>query len=195
MFDLPPQDFNTIYYQEKKIDLTETFQKGIPFSCASFSFTDIFGKRIAGIVKIPSKKIYDKWEDLPCPEIDRQKIIEIITKLGTIGKIELLLHHKSHLEKIGDEVRYIHPLKFLAVIFSDPQLKSYMKVVYDDYFKWKNFIEGLSATIDKEVIKNNLDKYLDNFSKEIRLPVYKIKPYINKRDWPGLLKCLIFTPY
>jgi hypothetical protein len=67
-----------------------------------------------------------------------------------------------------------------------------MKVVYEDYFKRTNFEKGLSETLDIYDLRNKINIYLENFSSEINIPQDKIKYFIDKRDWNGLLKFLVY---
>jgi hypothetical protein len=146
------------------------------------------------MIKIPKKDTSENlsYQELPRTQDDEVKIDELITTLGSNGKINLLLYHEKRLRKIGDELRYLHPFKFLGYIFSHPNLKTHMKDVYEDYFKRTNFIKDLSQTLDMYDLRNKVYIYLDNFSSEVNIPQDKIKIYIDKKDWNGLLKFLVY---
>lgn len=152
---------------------------------------------VAGIIKIPPKEERTlSYNELPRTNEDEKKIEDLITTLGLHGKLDLLLNHEKRLRKIGDDLRYLHPLKFIGYIFShknangERDLKAYMKEVFDDYFKKTNFLKDFSQTMDIYDLKNKLTVYVNDFAKEVNVPADKIMPWINQKDWEGLLKFL-----
>jgi hypothetical protein len=175
--DLPKKEI----IEEKKIQ--HEFKYNFIFSKAGF---------LAGIIKIPPKEERTlSYSELPRTEEDEKKIEDVITSMGIHGKITLLLHHEKRLRKAGDELRYLHPFKFLGYVFSHPQLKAYMRVIFDDYFKRTNFIKDFSQTMDIYDLKNKLTIYIEDFGNEINVPDYKIAPFIKNKDWEGLVRFLI----
>ena len=129
--------------------------------------------------------------ELPRTIEDEKKIEDLITSMGIHGKINLLLHHESRLRQIGDELRYLHPFKFLGYIFSKLDLKNHMKTIFDDYFKRINFVNDFSKTMDIYDLKNKLTIYIEDFGSEMNVPSAQIEPYIEQKDWVGLLRFLI----
>jgi hypothetical protein len=145
-----------------------------------------------GIIKFPPKEDHQVYAQLPLSDEDREKIIDLITTIGTKGKIDLLLNHKSRLEKLGDEIdAKVHPLKFLAVIFSNPQLKSTMASIRGDYFKWSNFLSGFSKKLNFEYKKGKIQKFLNDFSLEVNASSDELRQLFEKKDWEGFLDYLI----
>jgi len=149
---------------------------------------------LASIIKIPSKT--DKnltFAELPRTLEDEQKIDDLISSMGIHGKLTLLLHHEKRLRKIGDELRYLHPFKFLGFIFSpkNSHLKQHMGEIFDDYFKRTNFVKDYSQTMDIYDLKNDLTVYLEDFSKEVDIPANEILPFIKDKNWEGLVRFLI----
>ncbi|MFA6118729.1 MAG: hypothetical protein WCT85_06220 [Parachlamydiales bacterium] len=149
-------------------------------------------KMIAGLIKIPPKdaKVLP-YAELPRTAEDERKITDIVTSLGTYGKVTLLMYHEKRLMKYGDEIRYLHPLKFIGYIFSHSDLKAFMGVAFDDYFKRTSFVKDFAITMDTYDLKNQLKMYLEDFSKEVNVPSDKISPFLKNKDWEGLLKFLI----
>ena len=116
----------------------------------------------------------------------------MITSLGIHGKLTLLLHHEKRLRKIGDEVRYLHPYKFLGYIFKNEDLKPHMLNIFDDYFKRTNFLKDFSQTMDIYDLKNKLLIYLDDFAQEINVPSEELRPFIIEKDWSNFLRYITF---
>ena len=144
---------------------------------------------LGAIIKIPTEKEEIlSYSQLECSEEDRAKIYELIETMGNNGKITLLLKYKTHLEKLGDEVRHVHSLKFLGVIYSHPVPKQCMKEVLNDYFKRINFIDGLATVIETEIKKGSIDKCLIDFAKDVNVNHYDLIPFIKKKNWRGFLE-------
>jgi hypothetical protein len=106
------------------------------------------------------------------------------------GKLSLLLK-QSHLKEIGAQIHHVHPLKFLATIFSNPHLKSCMQYIWGDYFKRNGFLDGLAPNLTREAEKGKLEQYLKDFSVKINVSAEGMKPYFDTRDWEGLVLHLI----
>lgn len=176
--DLPKKEI----IEEKKI-VKNNLKYNLVFSKAGI---------LAGIIKIPPKEERNiSYGELPRTGEDEKKIDDLITSMGIHGKLTLLLHHEKRLRKIGDELRYLHPFKFLGYIFSHPELKAHMATIFDDYFKRTNFVKDFSQTMDIYDLKNKLTIYIEDFGNEINMMAYKIAPFIDNKDWEGLLKFLI----
>ena len=154
----------------------------------------IFSKAgfLAGIIKIPpkeEKKI--TFNELPRTQEDEKKIEDLITSMGIYGKVDLLFNHEKRLKKIGNELRYLHPFKFLGYIFSNHNLKTHMATIFDDYFKRTNFVKDFAQTMDIYDLKNKLTMYLEDFSREVNINPNAILPFIDEKDWEGLIRFLI----
>ena len=143
-------------------------------------------------IKIPTTPPPEKYADLTCTREDTDKIVELITTIGSYGKIELLLHHNKRCRQIEAEIRHIHPFKFLGVIFSRPEMTKYMRHVHNDCFVWKKFIDGLSGNMKNEATKRRVYPFLKDFAKEVKAPEYELKVFIDRKDYEGLLKYLIY---
>ncbi|KKL98157.1 MAG: hypothetical protein KR126chlam4_00913 [Candidatus Anoxychlamydiales bacterium] len=168
---------------EEKIVYNQSIKYHLAFSKAGI---------LSAIVKLPPKNEKQMtYTELPRPYEDEQKITDLITTLGINGKIALLLHHEKRLNKVGNEIRYIHPFKFLGYIFTHPDLKEYMAVIFDDYFIRTRFVKDFAQTMDIYDLRNKLVIYLDDFANELGISVDKIKPFIDNREWEGLLRFLI----
>ncbi len=146
---------------------------------------------LASIIKIPPAKPADQpYEDLVCTEQDKLTITEIITAIGENGKLGLLFM-QGYLRTLGVQVDHVHPLKFLAIVFSNMQLKIYMNDLFKDYFKRNGFMEGLAPNMTREQEKGKLQQYIPHFAKELNLPSEMLRPYFQSSDWEGLVQYLI----
>lgn len=140
-----------------------------------------------------SKKYEKEYFALICTQEDRAKIAEIITALGTKGKIALLFN-QSHYRRLGKDIEHVYPLKFLEVILTDKELKNYMRIFRKDYFKWSNFIGDFSKSLTNRVKDGSLVNFLPEFSKVVNVNVEKIKPFLSDKSdnrWEKMIDLLL----
>jgi len=167
-------------------------EKKILINYSKHNFISAKSNFLAGIIKIPPKEERTlSYTELPRTEEDEKKIIDLISTLGMHNKFILLLNHEKRLRKIGTEIRYLHPLKFLGFIFSNKTLKNHMAVIFDDYFKRTNFVKDFAQTMDIYDLKNKLTIYIEDFANEVNISADKIYPFINNKEWESLVKFLI----
>ena len=60
---------------------------------------------------------------------DQERIFKLISNMGTLSWPKLLLK-KREMEKIGDQIDSVHPMRFLGAIFSNPHLAQCMQSIY-----------------------------------------------------------------
>ncbi len=142
-----------------------------------------------GIIK-PKPREDAPYSKLCCEEKDRIAIGEIVKNMAEHGKI-WLLKHRTFMNELGDSVRHVHPLKFLEVVFTDEYLKSCMRELFEDYFKKTGFMDGLGETLTNKAAIGDLDRYLADFCKAIKVPFESVKIYFEAKDWEGLVRFLM----
>ena len=148
---------------------------------------------LAAIIKLPPNPGEDiAYKDLVCTEQDIANIVEIITSIADNSKFSLLLK-QSHLKNLGAQINHVHPMKFIAIAVSTPQLKACLMNIFDDYFKRNGFMDGLGPSLTREAEKGKLDAYLKDFCNELGVKAEDILPYIQARDWEGLVRYLMQT--
>jgi len=173
MFDLPP---NTEIQPKAYL---QTIKKSVNQK-----------SKTKALIKIPTKQEKpENYGELIRSKKDEKVINELITTMAEKGKVKLLFI-KHHMEELGDQVRHVHPLKFIGYIFSKKALKVHMKDILADYFKKSSFIDGLATPLNNEARKGKLNKYLEEFCAEVGVKDYEVKPYFQRRDWEGLLHFL-----
>ncbi|MBI5272732.1 MAG: hypothetical protein HY861_01970 [Chlamydiia bacterium] len=151
-----------------------------------------FSLNLASIVKLPPNPENNvSYKDLQCSEQDRANIEEIISTIAVNSKFSLLLK-QAHLRNIGAQINHVHPLKFLTVATSSPQMKGFLAVILDDYFKRNGFFaDGLFPSLTREADKGKLRIYLPDFAVETGASQEALDPYFQSRDWEGLIRFLI----
>jgi hypothetical protein len=133
----------------------------------------------------------DSYEKSPCSDQDKDCILQILTALAENGKLSLYFK-QNELKEIGSKIEHLHPLKFLSVIFKSEDLKSRMSQFFGDYFKRNAFMGNLGSGLSTEAAKGGLTAInIENFAKEVNVPVDKIRPFFASEDWEGLVQFLI----
>jgi|GEM_PF-1813153 len=152
---------------------------------------------IASIVKVPPTQPTTPsnvtFAELPCSPEDVQKITRLISVIGENGKFVLLFKYQKELRQIGREIEHVHPLKMISVIMANPHLKSCMKEMHSDYFKWSNFMDGVGNALTSNHKQGNVVPYLDDFAKACGVTVSSLKNFIDNQDWENMLINMINT--
>lgn len=176
----------------------ETNENRLPslFNGLSISLLNSFAKTpIAKIVTLPpaSQTVTEatSFKDLECTAEDAQKIHHLISTMGEHGKLDLLVNYQKELRQIGRDIDHVHPLKFLSVILSDPYLKSCMKKIHSDYFKWSTLIDGLAGKLTINAKQNKLSIFLNDFAKSINISPDSIQGFVEKQKWEDMTIYLI----
>lgn len=131
-----------------------------------FYFADRSTKGVIGF----SKKTEFNLNDVT--PADRKKISDIITTMGTTSTFGLAFE-QGRLERLGNEINHVPPLEFQAVIFSDPQLAYYMRVIRESSMKYNNYVAGLQPGLVKEYQDGYLLEKTKGFAKYLNIPVEK----------------------
>lgn len=178
MFEIPSEEINDlkpyVYHTDNK------------------SFSAKNAVKVKGIIKKPSKETKPKtYNELARSRKDEQLITELISGIGNKTKTSLLFDTR-HMTEVGDQVRHVHPYKFFGYIFSKHDLKDAMCNILDDYWKKSTFISRMTPSLNNEHLTGSLKTYIKDFCNEIsvngiQVHPYQIEPYINTRDWEGLL--------
>lgn len=128
---------------------------------------------------------------LPLLEQDKKNIKIIIKTMAEKGLVKLLFDRR-YLERKGDQVNYVHPLRFIGYIFSNQELKSCMRKIKESRFKWNEFISGFSRRMEEEYAVDNLQYYIPEFIEQVH-PKHpeRIKIFIEEKAWEGLIANLL----
>jgi len=148
---------------------------------------------LSGLIKVKPEK-NEPFQNLRLTKDDVENITYIITSLGEQGKLSLLVN-KTELQRRGELIQGVHPLKFLTVVFKDNHLKKFcMPEILNDYFKKKNFLDGLGANMTKEAQKGKIQKYMPDFLGEINLsPKHQnnLLKFVEERNWEGFVRYIV----
>ena len=127
---------------------------------------------------------------LPITKREEKIIARIITTMSD-NSLYKLLWKKGEMERLGDQIHHVHPLRFLGAIFSKQKLKASMRTVRRSYFKWNGFMNGLNGRMDEEMRNDNIYPHLEGFAEYVNVDVDSVAHYIKRHDWEGLANFLI----
>lgn len=121
------------------------------------------------------------------------KELHFIVKTLALKSLLELAKFKSKLEKAGDKIDHVHPLNFLAAIFTDEERKAYIHAIKKrEGMVWNRFINGLSTTFEEEAALDNMpQEFLQDFSNRLGINIQLIQPSVDGRKWTDFVKTLI----
>lgn len=128
--------------------------------------------------------------------VTTDEIRDITFILTTLAKSSLasLATSKSSLNKAGDRIDHIHPLRFLSVVFTDETLKASVSAIRSRSWVWDQFFDGLQRSLKEESQKNNLTpNQVNEFAGIVGIPAASIQNIVNNRHWKELIYFLIDT--
>ncbi len=105
------------------------------------------------------------------------------------GSWMTLISKSTEMKRIGQEIRHVHPLKFLEYIFKHAALPAKMDAVQKNSLTWNPFVKGLSEKLQKEA--QNLPGCILGFARSVNVNTEDIKPFFARRNWAGLVQFLI----
>jgi hypothetical protein len=132
----------------------------------------------------------DRYNGLPISENDKKLIRKLVNTLSDKNVFQLLLE-KKELEKIGRQIRPVHPLRFLGYICSDAALRSGLASIHSNHFKWTSFVDGFKDKMREEARKGQIAPYIFGFSHEVSVDPNVVAGFLSKGDYEGLIKYFI----
>lgn len=127
---------------------------------------------------------------LPIHQWEKKVIEKIVSSMAEKNLAQLLLDRKE-MEKKGDQIHHVHPLRFMGCVMCDAYLKSCMQQFRNNSFKWSNFISGYADRMREEAAKNNLVYHVDGFCDFLKIEPAGVLSYIEKGDYEGFVLYLL----
>lgn len=127
---------------------------------------------------------------LPIHQWEKKIIEKIVSSLAEKTLAQLLLDRKE-MEKRGDQIRHVHPLRFMGYVFHDPYLKACLPQFKNSAFKWSNFIDGFVQKMREEMAKGNVVKHLEGFCDYLKVDLEKVSELVNSGQFEDLIYFLM----
>lgn len=127
---------------------------------------------------------------LPLDDREKRFIKSIVTTIAEKNILQLAFEKRT-LEKKGDKIHHVHPLRFMGYILGTSDLKHHLRTIKKSSFKWDAMISGFAKRMREELAKDNVYQHLSGFARQVGSTTEHIVPYIHKRDFDGLVKSLL----
>ncbi|MCB1107634.1 MAG: hypothetical protein KDK76_06030 [Chlamydiia bacterium] len=127
---------------------------------------------------------------------DQNNISKMITSMGELGWLGLL-QKKGTMEKLGDKIQPVHPLRFMGYVLITPSLKKQLPKIMNDLVKRKSFFNGhgkrtgFSQRMTNELNNNNFMQFIPGFAQSIGVSEQSLMRFIHARDWEGMIRHLM----
>ncbi|MDN3507222.1 MAG: hypothetical protein P0S96_08350 [Simkaniaceae bacterium] len=139
----------------------------------------------------PSEEVeLNAYESLPITLEEKQKISELLNTMAE-NNVFMLLFEKKHLERLGQDINHVHPMRFIGTVFSSPRLKYCMHQIRRSGFKWDGFMDGFSERFAQEQKANNINAYVPGLAEVLGVNEADMQKFINKKDFVGLINFLM----
>ena len=124
--------------------------------------------------------------DLPLTNDDKKNIRKLITTLADKNILQLLLDKKG-MEKLGDKIRPVHPLKFASFILKDPYLKKCLRTIEKDSLKWGPFVDGFEEKMKTETKAGKILVYIPGFLELLDADPKQVQKLLQNKNYSGFL--------
>lgn len=123
---------------------------------------------------------------------EQANIRTIIMTLATVP-VATLIFYQGDLEKAGDLIDHVHPLKFLEYVFSNDELRANVgSIKPKGSWVWGEFINNLGDSLNQETDYQNMkDAFIYSFAAKVKVDPALIFPYIRQRQWERFVEILI----
>jgi hypothetical protein len=124
-------------------------------------------------------------------EAEKKLVSFIILTMGN-GSLRSIWSERSALERAGDQIDHLHPLRFLMTIFSDEKMKAAMGNIHGRSFVWGRFKKGLFVSLDEESDKDNISlESIRDFAKTIGVDHNLLLRPLKQKKWDEFIHLLI----
>ncbi len=122
---------------------------------------------------------------------NREDIAFVVNTLGYNNWIAIL-RKKGKLDATKTRLITVHPFRFLECIFADERLKVGARNIRKSGGPiWSGFMDGVIEGCGEESAKGNLNQYIDQFAKSVKIDPVHIRDKVEAKNWYGLVEALI----
>lgn len=95
---------------------------------------------------------------------------------------------RSNLEKAGNRLDHLHPLRFISAIYTDPKLLTAVRTVSKRSMVWPEWVSGMAESFVSAHKGDNMHVDIQiAFCEELGIAYETLQPYFSKQDWIGLM--------
>lgn len=121
---------------------------------------------------------------------DKDDIYFIVKTLANADPITLA-RKSSELNSAGDRIDAVHPLNFLATVFTNEELKVCIRNLKGNSLVWKKFRDPLVDTLKEEHAQNNVVVFADDFASRLSVNSSVFIEPMQSAQWEKFIDALI----
>lgn len=121
---------------------------------------------------------------------EKDCIFEIISALGELSMPSLIINGIYH-NNLGDRVRHVHPMHFIAYVETHPYLSKCMVMVYESFLKWPCFLSEWGQKMSREKHLGSVYPQLAGFANLVGRDYDLLKECVDQEDWNRFLQIVI----
>jgi len=177
-------------FMEKTTDFSPyevTFPKSF-FAAAGGPSMNGWGSVVSEVE--PQTKEAEPFFSLPLTPKDKNNIRILLTDLSEKNYLQLLMD-KSGMNRKGDRVKVVHPMRFLGYILYDPFLHKCLKVIEKDSIIYGEFTAGFVNHMEEEAAKEDLTIYAPGFAELLQVNVEMVTNSIKNKKYEDLIKKIL----
>ena len=131
------------------------------------------------------------FDRLTVTEKERATIYKLVHALGT-SNVPKLLWKRREMERMGNSINHVHPMRFIAMILTNPRLRADLQEVRRSFFKWNGFMDGFRRRMTEEYYRSNIQPHVMGFCETLDVNVEVVQHFVDRKDWEGLLKAILY---
>jgi hypothetical protein len=122
---------------------------------------------------------------------EEQKEISYVVE--TVGNSSLysIAKAKSSVKRSGKLVEHVHPLQFLAYIFSHEKLKACFHNARGRSWVWGHFFKGLKNSFEEEAARNNILPHMKDFTQRVGVNMNTFYALAKNGRWKEFIDTLL----
>ncbi len=125
------------------------------------------------------------------------KVISDMIKTMGDTYLPVLIFKKAALREMSEEIKNVHPLKFLETILNNPEIKKSMLDVKSNSYKLDGFLNGEDGssgfieTCKQSDALGNFAPYIVDFCHAVNVDSKEVVLYAQRREWEQLISFLV----
>lgn len=154
--------------------------------------TPLFSETVGEISSLQGKtvQVLDPFLALRLNSNDKQNIQDLITTLDKRSYLELLFYKKD-MDRKGDKVKVVHPLRFIGYILQSVDLKHRLKSIMKDSIKGSQFISNFVNRMGEFAAKEDLQVYAEGFANILEVPLATVQDILSSRRYADVVNKFI----
>ena len=99
-----------------------------------------------------------------------------------------LLRGYAEINRKGEELKRVHPMRFIGHILSNPHSCEHLKTVKRDFLKYNKFVSGFHQQMAEEAEKESLFSYAPGFAKHVNIECTVVVQAIKSKKYKDLIE-------